>query len=119
MTKANGTGPDPYKDERGEKGYFLPGNRGGGGNPHANLVNVLRKAALNAVEPEVYAGIMRKMAELALKGNVRAAMFVYERNLGKPEQTVEIRGDIAETIAVVHAGLAHLAARLKIEEVSL
>lgn len=95
---------------RDDKGRFLPGTKPGpGGDKKAAIVNQLRAAALAAIKPEVMAGIMLKMAELALKGNVRAAEFVANRVLGKCDVAMravqEVMGDGSERRSIEVSGL--------------
>lgn len=67
-------------------GRFLPGNPGGPGNPQIRRLQELKRKLANAVEPDVIAGILRKMAMMALEGNTTAAQIVLDRMLGKAVQ---------------------------------
>lgn len=64
-------------------GRFLPGNRGGPGNPLAKRVAALRGAMLDAVSEEDIRAIVGKLVELAKAGNVPAAKEVLDRCVGR------------------------------------
>lgn len=75
----------PFGEGRASNGRFVPGYKGGPGNPHAAQVSKLRSAMLRAVSEEDIQGIVQKLVELARDGNVRAAQEVLSRCLGRPE----------------------------------
>lgn len=102
MTANGDHDPNGFRDPK--NGRFLPGNPGGPGNPRAKVVEALRRAAIDAVEPAVIAGIMRKMCQLALEGNVQAATFVYDRLIGK-DVRLHVRADKQEIEASIETGL--------------
>ena len=81
-------------------GRFGPGNRFAKGNPHAVKVAKLRTAALNAVKPKELAGVIRKLLELALAGDVAAAREVLQRCLG-PAEATDVMAELAELRADV------------------
>ena len=54
-------------------GRFLPGNRGGPGNPHARRVAKLRSTLLRAVSADDVRGIVQGLVNSAKAGNVPAA----------------------------------------------
>ena len=80
-TGANGR---TCQEGRGSRGRFSPGNQFAVGNPHAAKVAKLRTAALNATTQKDIRGILKKLTELALAGDVSAAREVLQRNLGPP-----------------------------------
>jgi hypothetical protein len=80
-----------FQDDRGR---FVKGNPGGPGSPYQGHVDTLIRAARDAVEPDVFAGIMRKMASLALQGNVKAAHFVFDRLVGRATEHVKVEASV-------------------------
>src|SRR5689334_20040804 len=71
------------RDDRDGNGRFLPGNRGGPGNPHAKKVAQLRSALLETVTPEDMRTIVLKLVEMAKGGDLPAIRELLERTLGK------------------------------------
>jgi len=69
-----------YRDDLGR---FLPGNRGGPGNPVARQTAALRSALLAAVGTKDLQAIVRKLIEAAKAGDVAAAREVLDRVLGR------------------------------------
>jgi hypothetical protein len=51
-------------------GRFLPGNKGGPGNPHARATAARRKALTEAVTPEAVRRVAKKVLDLAEAGDV-------------------------------------------------
>jgi hypothetical protein len=64
------------------RGRFAPGNPGGPGGRRRAFE--LRRTAESIITDEVFAGIMRKAARMALEGNLSAIRFVAERVAGRP-----------------------------------
>ena len=81
-------------------GRFGPGNRFSKGNPHAAKVAKLRSAALAAVTQKDLRGIVRKLCDLALAGDVAAAREVLQRCLG-PAEAIDVMAELAELRAAV------------------
>ncbi len=79
-------------------GRFLPGWKGGPGNPHAKLVGKLRAAMLAAVSDAEMKAIVAKLVELAKGGNVPAAKEVLDRCLGRP-----VEADLLERLEELEA----------------
>jgi hypothetical protein len=75
------------RGERGANGRFLPGNKGGPGNPHAARVGELRSALLEAVQPADLRAIAQALVASAKGGDVASAKVVFERVLGRPLET--------------------------------
>ncbi len=101
--KPNGkSGRAVYLDESGQ---FKKGNPGGPSGPKANKFMQLRARFEAAVDDEVLAGILKRMARLALEGSVKAANFVFDRRLGKAPQVMQISGDseLLELVQVMRA----------------
>jgi hypothetical protein len=75
--------------ERDAGGRFLPGNKGGPGNPFARRVGSLRKAFSEAVD----AGKLQRLAEAlyaqAAAGDVAAAALLLKYVLGRPAEAVD------------------------------
>lgn len=76
---ANGSNGD-----RDSQGRFLPGNRGGPGNPLAARVYALRSALIEAVSAEDVREIAETLIRLAKSGDTIAARILFDRVLGKP-----------------------------------
>lgn len=67
-------------------GKFAVGNPGGPGRPKGRRVTEYRRAAEEAVSPEMVRGVLRKVAMQALQGNLTAARIIIERTLGRPAE---------------------------------
>jgi len=65
-------------------GRFLPGWKGGPGNPHARAVAARRKALLGAVTPEDIARVGKKLLEMAEGGDVPAIALLFKYIIGQP-----------------------------------
>lgn len=95
--------------KRDEKtGRWLPGTKGGPGNPMAKQVAELRKAMLSAVTPELMVACIRALLAKAIKGDVSAIKEVMDRTLGKP-----IEADLLERIESLEAMLEEKARHLQ------
>lgn len=94
-------------------GQFLPGNPGGPGNPRLPKLRILKKAMVDATDPEVIKGIWLKCQKLALAGDLGAIKYVLDRTFGKPTQHVELEGDMNHTLATVQAGMNRLAEQMQ------
>jgi hypothetical protein len=75
--------------ERGPKGTFRNGNRGGPGNPYARRVAKLRQAVMEECGEEDLREITREMINLAKRGDKVAAKLIYQYTLGKPDKQVD------------------------------
>jgi hypothetical protein len=85
----------PIRDDsngRLDGGRFAPGHKFAKGNPNARRMYELRKALLDATDPETVARVGRKLAEQALEGDVQAAKVYLEFTIGKPPRAVELSG---------------------------
>ncbi len=91
----------PIGDGRDGTGRFLPGNRGGPGNPHARQVAALRSALLATVTASDLREMTTKLIALAKSGNVMAIKEVYDRTLGKP-----VEADLIERIEAMEDSVA-------------
>lgn len=76
---------DSAQPDRGAKGRFAPGNKGGPGGSRRRA-SELRRAAEEAVTPDMVSAAMRKCALLALQGNLAALRILLERTLGRPAE---------------------------------
>jgi len=85
--------------QRDAQGRFVPGNRGGPGNPFAGRVTELRTAALEAVPADRIHRIFDALAQKAEGGDVRAAKVVLAYALGRPvDEAGRAQQEAAETI---------------------
>lgn len=73
-------------------GRFGSGNAYGKGHAGHKRMAELRGAVLSAATPEIVAALTRKLAVLALGGDVAAARLLLEYSCGKSIQPVEISG---------------------------
>jgi hypothetical protein len=69
--------------DRGPNGRFVKGNRCSVGNPFGRRVNELRKALLEALDPDAIKRIVRKLIERAEHGDLAAVQVLFDRCLGK------------------------------------
>ena len=76
---------------RGPNGKFLPGNRAGKGNPHAQKVQQLRGALLAAVKVSDIRDVIRRLVEAAKAGDVAASKLILDRCLG-PAEAIDVLG---------------------------
>lgn len=76
-------GPGPLT-RRDASGRFLPGTKGGPGNPLAARLNLLRLAALDECTPDDVRAMLRAMIERARTGDVEAFRALAPYVLGKP-----------------------------------
>lgn len=90
-------GPDGDRDAQGR---FLPGNRGGPGNPLAARVAKLRSALIEAVSAEDVREIVETLVRLAKGGDLGAARLILDRTLGQP-----LPADLIERIEALEAEL--------------
>ena len=74
---------EPTPEPRETNGRYAPGNPGGPGRPKGRRVTELRRAAMEAVTPDMIRGVLRKVAMQALQGNLSAARIFLERTLGR------------------------------------
>lgn len=88
-------------DHDPKTGRFLPGNRGGPGNPFARRVGELREALLAEVSPEDLRAIVRVLVDQAKSGDVAAAREVLLRTLGRP-----VEADLLERLEALEERLA-------------
>ena len=70
--------------DRDAQGRFLPGCKGGPGNPLGARISRLRTALVEAVTVEDMTAIARKLVSLAREGDTIAARILFDRVLGKP-----------------------------------
>jgi hypothetical protein len=89
-------------------GRFLPGWKGGPGNPFARRTAKLRLALLDVVDERRLRRIVRKLADLAEAGDVAACKVLLAYLIGKPAEVVdpdtldqhELRLMLAETPSI-------------------
>jgi hypothetical protein len=72
--------------DRDSKGRFKPGWRGGPGNPRVRHLAEIQAAIHQAVEPRVIEGVIKRLAKLALEGDVAAAKVFLDRVVGRPRE---------------------------------
>ena len=80
---------------RRPNGQFLPGYRGGpGGNQLAGKMQKLKAVLVSVVTPEEMEKVARTLLRLALEGDVLAIKLLFERLFGKPDQGIQVSGEI-------------------------
>ncbi len=82
------TPPSAGSAGRVRSGRFSHGNRSGTGNPFAKRTADLHRALLDAVEPRMIEGMVKRMVRAALEGDVAAAKVIFDRVLGRAAPTV-------------------------------
>lgn len=89
---------NPDNNGRNPKGRFVVGNAGGPGG-WRRKAQKLRRVAQNAVSPEMMAELTRKLARMALEGNLDAAKLLYEQTRGRPNEVpIEFRLSALRTV---------------------
>jgi hypothetical protein len=91
---------------RGAGGRFVPGNKGGPGNPHAGRVARLRAALFKSVTPSDLRLVIAALLSQAKAGDVASIRELLQRLLGPP---VEI--DFAERLEALEQTIAELQKR--------
>jgi hypothetical protein len=84
--------PIPATQSPGERdagGRFVPGNKGGPGNPFARRVAALRKAFFEAVDEGKIRRLAEALYEKAVGGDVAAAALLLKYLLGRPAEAVD------------------------------
>ncbi len=118
MSKPNGESRrDAYLNK---DGGFKRGNPGGPSGPKkGNKYAQLSRKFEEAVDGDVLAAILKRMARLALEGSVRAANFVFDRRLGKAPQVLQVAGDtdLLELVQVMRATQQRLMAIPEVRKV--
>ena len=89
---------------RDERGRFAQGNPGGPGNPHVRRVAQLRAAVMAATTVEQVQEVMERLRELALEGDVRAAVAWLDR-VGIRADTADLEERVAEMEAALREQL--------------
>jgi hypothetical protein len=74
---------------RDARGRFIPGNKGGPGNPFARKVAELRKALVNFVTEDDMKHIAFVLKERAMGGDLAAIKLLFQYVLGKPNESVD------------------------------
>jgi hypothetical protein len=81
--------PSPNGDNgRDRRGRFLPGHKGGPGNPFARRSAAIRTAFLEAISPQDIRAIVRTLVGKAKAGNLMAAKLVLLWGIGRPADPV-------------------------------
>lgn len=93
--------------DRDNRGRYLPGRPGGSGNPAGERIERLRHEMMKPVSSADIQGIIRKLIDLALEGDVAAAREVLNRTIGKPLPTIAVDHDRTDSpSATVEAMIA-------------
>jgi len=87
----NGHIGDEEQAQRGANGRFLPGNKGGPGNPHAKRVAEWRGALVETITKEDIVDIVMVLVKYAKAGESWAVKEVLDRCYGKPQIDLTVR----------------------------
>jgi ribosomal protein L17 len=79
--------------KRDAQGRFLPGNKGGPGNPFGKRVANLRKALMDAVTEDDLTEVVESLITKAKNGDIAAIKVLFDRLFGPP-----IAADLLERI---------------------
>jgi hypothetical protein len=109
--------PPPAGTGRDSNGRFLPGCRGGPGNPHARRVGKLRTQLLDYLTPQRLEQLLEGLFQAAVAGDVGAAKLLLGYSLGQPSPALEIDRLDHEEIALLAElpkpmDVAHLSGRV-------
>ena len=86
---ATTNGKEQTNNERDARGRFIPGNKGGPGNPFARKVAELRKALVNFVTEDDMKHIAFVLKEKAMGGDLAAIKLLFQYLLGKPTEGID------------------------------
>jgi hypothetical protein len=86
---ATTNGKEQSTNERDARGRFVPGNKGGPGNPFARKVAELRKTLVNFVTEDDMKHIAFVLKERAMAGELAAIKLLFQYILGKPNEAVD------------------------------
>jgi hypothetical protein len=102
--------PSPNGSNRDRRGRFLPGHKGGPGNPFARCSAAIRTAFLEAVSLQDVRAIVRTLVEKAKAGDLVAAKLVLLWAIGWPDDPVHPDGVAARLAAETNQALSPLPA---------
>jgi hypothetical protein len=80
--------PSPNGDNRDHLGRFLPGHKGGPGNPFAKRSAAIRTAFLEAISQKDIRAIVRTLVAKATAGDLVAAKLILLWAIGRPADPV-------------------------------
>jgi hypothetical protein len=90
MTETATTSAKEQKNNgRDARGRFIPGNKGGPGNPFARKVAELRKTLVNFVTEDDMKHIAFVLKEKAMGGDIDAIKLLFQYVIGKPNEAVD------------------------------
>ena len=95
------TPTDKGANDRDVHGRFLPGWKGGPGNPHVRRTAQIRELLLQAVSDDDLRKIVKALVEKGKAGDVMAAREVLDRLVGRPQTPVELSGDLDQRLHLV------------------
>jgi hypothetical protein len=86
---ATTSGKEQNNNGRDARGRFIPGNKGGPGNPFARKVAELRKTLVNFVTEDDMKHIAFVLKERAMGGELAAIKLLFQYILGKPTEAID------------------------------
>jgi hypothetical protein len=92
--------PEAENNGRSAGGRFAAGNAFAKGNPQARRMAELRRVFLDASSPEILTAMSKKLAMLALEGDVQALKLYLSYTLGQPTQAIELTGADGEPLGL-------------------
>lgn len=96
MSSKNGKKPDhgrDYNSFKDEKGLFTKGNPGGTG-WSGRKFHLIRQKLEKSTDADQAGRIWKNMMNMAEEGDIKAMIYVMDRILGKPKESMEISGTI-------------------------
>jgi hypothetical protein len=87
--KSGSPGSPAEKSEHDARGRFLPGNKGGPGNPFARKTAALRQVMLDTITADDMQAIVRQLIQKARDGDVSAIRLAMAYGIGKPAKSVD------------------------------
>jgi hypothetical protein len=87
MSEATARGRGSWHDERG---WFVPGNPGGPGNPMARELARVRLRLAERVTDDVFDKVVDKLVDMSLQGHLGAIRLLMQYRAGRPDRSVSI-----------------------------
>jgi hypothetical protein len=76
--------------KRGKGGKFLPGTKGGPGNPWGGRTAEVRKLLFEEIKTSEWIDIRKALINKCLNGDVKALALLFSYTLGKPVQPLDL-----------------------------
>jgi hypothetical protein len=76
--------------KRGKDGLFLPGTKGGPGNPFGGRALEIRRILFDNIKEKEWIDVRKALFNKALSGDVKALALLFSYTLGKPVQPLDL-----------------------------